>query len=83
MKNRLLTNWTFTRGLYLAMGIVIIIQSVIAKQWMGLALGGYFAAMGLFAIGCASGNCFAGNNTTVPKTTASIEEIEFEEVISK
>lgn len=83
MKNRLLTNWTFTRGLYLAMGVVIIIQSVVAKQWMGLTLGGYFAAMGLFAIGCASGNCYAGNKTTAPQKSAPLSDIKFEEVTSK
>ncbi len=83
MKKRLLTNWTFTRGLYLAMGVVIIIQSVVGKQWMGLALGGYFASMGLFAIGCASGSCFTGNNTTAPQKSAPITDIEYEEVASK
>lgn len=35
MKKRILTNWTFTRGLYLVMGIFVIIQSAIQQQWFG------------------------------------------------
>lgn len=58
MKNRILKNWTFSRILYLLIGIAIIIQSVLIQQWIGVILGGYFASMGLFAFGCASGNCY-------------------------
>ena len=61
MKERILTNWTFTRAFYLIVGIFVVIQSFMGQQWLGIAFGGYFAAMGLFAFGCASGNCFGGN----------------------
>ena len=64
MKQRILTNWTFARALYLIMGIAVIIQSVMSQQWFGVAFGGYFASMGLFAFGCAAGNCFVGNCST-------------------
>jgi len=64
MKERLLTNWTFTRAFYLIIGLFVIIQSFIGQQWFGIAFGGYFAAMGLFAFGCASGNCAGGNCST-------------------
>lgn len=61
MKERILTNWTFTRALYLLMGSALIIQSAVSQQWFGVLFGGYFASMGLFAFGCAAGNCFGGN----------------------
>ncbi len=61
MKERLLTGWTFIRALYLVIGSVVIIESVMRSQWFDVALGGYFAAMGLFAFGCAAGSCFGGN----------------------
>ncbi len=61
MKERILTNWTFTRAFYLIMGLFVIIQSIMSQQWFGIAFGGYFAAMGLFAFGCASGNCVGGD----------------------
>jgi hypothetical protein len=82
MKERLLTAWTFQRGLYLAMGITIIVQSIISKQIIGTFLGVHFASMGLFAFGCASGNCFGGNCQTRPmkKPDKSIEDVTFEEV---
>ncbi len=64
MKERILSNWTFTRAFYLIMGFFVIIQSYMGQQWFGIAFGGYFAAMGLFAFGCASGNCIGGNCST-------------------
>ncbi len=78
MKDRILTSWTFRRGLYLLMGITVIIQSVINQQWFGVAFGGYFAAMGLFAFGCASGNC-----ALEPKQKPAIQDVDFEEVKTK
>ena len=64
MKERILTNWTLTRVFYLIVGLFVIIQSFMNQQWIGIAFGGYFAAMGLFAFGCASGNCIGGNCST-------------------
>ena len=83
MKERILTNWTFTRALYIIMGITVIIQSVLSHQWFGVAFGGYFASMGLFAFGCAAGNCYGGSYATEEKTNTSIQEVDFEEVKSK
>lgn len=61
VKERILTNWTFIRVFYLVIGCVVIVHSMIQQQWFGVAIGGYFAAMGLFGIGCASGNCYGGS----------------------
>jgi len=67
MKERLLTQWTIPRVLFLIMGIMVIVQSAMSHQWFGILLGGYFASMGLFAFGCASGGCFGGNCATKTK----------------
>ncbi|MGV8878118.1 MAG: hypothetical protein ACOH2A_03710 [Sphingobacteriaceae bacterium] len=64
MKNRILTGWTFRRVLYVAIGLFVVIQSVMQQQWLGIFLGSYFASMGIFAFGCAAGNCAAGNCNT-------------------
>ena len=69
MKERILTNWTFTRALYLLMGSALIIQSAISQQWFGVLFGSYFASMGLFAFGCAAGNCFGENCAVEQKTS--------------
>jgi Flp pilus assembly protein protease CpaA len=80
MKQRILSNWTFTRAMFLVMGILVIIQSAMIFQWFGVAFGAYFASMGLFAFGCAAGNC-----ATEPllKSNTTIEDVEFEEVKTK
>ena len=84
MKERILTGWTLTRVLYLVMGSYIVVQSVLNQQWVGILLGGYFAAMGLFAFGCAAGNC--GVNYSKDRKnqgTSDFEEVVFEEVKGK
>jgi hypothetical protein len=43
-----------------------------------IAIGCYFAAMGLLAIGCASGNC-----TVEPNQNSKIQDVEFEEIKPK
>ena len=85
MKERILTGWTLTRVLYLAMGSYIVVQSILDEQWIGILLGGYFAAMGLFAFGCAAGNCRVGNYSEEQKNqgSANFEELVFEEVKPK
>jgi hypothetical protein len=82
MKERLLTNWTLTRAFYLIAGLFVIIQSIMSQQWIGIAFGGYFAAMGLFAFGCASGNCIGGNCSTESKQNTE-ENVNFEDVKTK
>jgi hypothetical protein len=85
MKERILTNWTLTRALYLVMGIALIVQSVMSQQWFGVVFGGYFASMGLLAFGCAAGNCYGGNCATKPQQepNTTIEDAELEELKTK
>lgn len=80
MKERILTGWTFRRVIYVLLGSFLIVQSVMDKQWIGVALGGYFAAMGIFSFGCAAGNCSV---ETKPKGKATIEDVQYEEVKTK
>ncbi len=61
IKDRLLKRWTLGRIVYLVIGIAIIIQASVYDQWLGVILGIYMSAMGLFGFGCAGGNCFNGN----------------------
>lgn len=68
MIERIMTGWTFQRAFYLIAGGGMVIMSAVDHQWAGALIGGYFAAMGLFAFGCASGNCFGGACKTDMKT---------------
>ncbi len=61
MRKRILTGWTVQRAIYGLVGLAIIAQAIKDKEWVWLLPGAYFAAMGIFAFGCASGNCFGGS----------------------
>jgi len=58
------------------MGVTIVIQGFYAHQTMGIALGGYFAAMAIFGFGCAGGNCNVPVNPEKYKNT----EVDYEEI---
>jgi hypothetical protein len=79
MKERILTGWTFSRAAYFIMGSFIIADSIISKQWVALAFGVYFASMGLFAFGCAAGNCYTGPNRS-PSDNSTPANIQFDEI---
>ena len=85
MRDRILKGWTITRWLYFLIGVYVIYQSVADRQWFGVFFGGYFASMGLFAIGCASGNCSTRNVSNVPEhfSTDELQDVEFVEIKSK
>ena len=78
MINRILTGWTIPRAFYLLIGSLIFIQSIIQMEWIGIAFGGYFASMGLFGFGCASGNCYPmlKNIKSTESTNLDLEEIK-------
>lgn len=66
MSNRIFNNWTWTRVAYLFIGMWVIIQSGFEGQWIGVLLGAWPAAMGLFGLGCVAGNCATGNCEVKP-----------------
>ncbi|PCI07972.1 MAG: hypothetical protein COB73_07495 [Flavobacteriaceae bacterium] len=66
MRDRILKNWTLARGFYVLVGTIIIVNSYMDEQWYGILFGAYFAAMGVFSFGCASGNCAGGNCEVKP-----------------
>ncbi|MBL0309617.1 MAG: hypothetical protein IPP77_08065 [Bacteroidetes bacterium] len=81
MKDRILNGWNLTRVIYVLMGLLLIIYSVMEQQWFGLVVGGYFAAMGIFSFGCAAGQCDVRSQRTDfhQKKSASSEAIDFVE----
>ncbi|MFI5153763.1 MAG: hypothetical protein ACHQET_10550 [Chitinophagales bacterium] len=82
MKERILNGWNLQRAIYVALGGYMIVQSIMEKQWIGALLGVYFASMGIFAFGCAAGNCYAGRPDYKPKQKSQneIAPPEFEEI---
>ena len=65
------------RIIYTVIGLAIVVQSVLLKDWLPAIIGGYFAAMGIFGFGCAGGGCGIPSTHYQKKTG---DEIEFKEV---
>lgn len=81
MKERILHNWTLLRVLYLIMGGAIIAGSIAQREWLGSLFGAYFASMGVFAYGCAAGNCGVGYRpSTYSKKPSAAVDVDYEEV---
>lgn len=81
MFQRALYGWTLRRALYLAMGIFFAWFFIQEKQYMGAAVGVLFAAMALFNMGCAAGNC----STRMSRMKASdkdpdLQHVTYEEI---
>jgi len=72
-----LKTWDLMRVLRLALGIIIIVQGVQAKEWLFVALGGLFSLMPLLNIGCCGAS---GCNTPVSKSDKKVEDITYEEI---
>ena len=78
MKQAIFSNWNFMRFIRLGLGIAIIIQSVIVKDWTIGALGVLFSCMPIFNISCcAVGGCAA----TAKKRPETTIDIIYEEVV--
>jgi hypothetical protein len=57
MKKKLLSGWTVQRAVFLGVGLLLLVHTIMDNQPIGIVLGIYITAMGLFGFGCASGNC--------------------------
>ena len=77
MKDRILSGWNFIRVLRLALGVIIVIHGLYTKEWLFVAVGGFFAYLPLMNIGCGGvSNC----STPISQTDNKIEDITYEEV---
>jgi hypothetical protein len=86
MKERILTGWTLQRLVFLGLGLYLLISALLAQQWLGTILGGYFASMGLFGFGCAAGACGAPrsrNQVQSEPVNPEQLDIQFEEIKAK
>jgi hypothetical protein len=79
MKERILTNWNWIRVMYLLTGVFMTVQALTSQQWLIALAGTYFASMGLFGFGCASGGC-AIDNRPASGESDTVSEVKFEEV---
>lgn len=78
MKQVIFSNWNFMRFIRLGLGIVIVIQSVISRDWATGVLGLIFTGLALFNIGCCG---VGGCSTPTAKINEPAKEIIYEEVV--
>ena len=76
MKNYL-KNWDFARLLRLGLGIFIVVQGILTKEWLVVALGSLLSGMALLNLGCCG---VSGCAVPVKKHTKKEEDIIYEEV---
>lgn len=57
MKDRILKGWNLRRLMYIILGGFVIGQAILTQQYLIILFGVYFASMGIFNFGCASGVC--------------------------
>lgn len=76
MKNYL-KNWNIIRLLRLIVGIFVVIQGIIAREWMFVFLGGLFALMPLMNVGCGTSGC---QTPRYKNTKKEQDETHYEEI---
>jgi hypothetical protein len=80
--NALLQNWTFMRRLRLLLGLVVLVQSIIAIDILLGAMSLFLISMAVFNFGCCgSGGCSISFNKS--KSIKNIEDVDFVEVVDK
>jgi len=77
MKERVLYNWHAVRVVYLLIGVLFSVYSIVNKELTGLLPGGYFILMAVFHFGCATGGCYL---PAIKQNKTKSEETEFEEI---
>lgn len=72
-----LKTWDLMRVLRLAIGIFIIVQSVVVRDWLFVGAGVLFSLIPIMNIGCCGAS---GCNTPVRKSNRKIKEVNYEEI---
>jgi len=81
LKERILKGWNIRRIIYLSLGSYMVVQSILQHEWLGALLGAYFAAMGIFAFGCAGGSCIpSGFQAKADSEKSKTESVVYEEI---
>ncbi len=81
MKELILRNWTFMRALRLVLGIIIVVEAVMAKDLVFGLVGLFFSGMALLNTGCCgTGACYTPS-VKRRDDQHTTKEISYEEVV--
>ena len=81
MKQSILSNWNFFRFLRLGIGIVILVQAVLARDVLFGIVGLLFSGMAVFNVGCCGMGTCSTPNKPAKKTSETTKDIRYEEVV--
>lgn len=71
------SNWNAMRIIRLALGIIIIVQGILNREWIFVALGGSLALMPLLNVGCCAGSAC---NTPMKNSDRRPKEVPYQEI---
>ncbi|WP_416438781.1 hypothetical protein [Phnomibacter sp. MR] len=74
------TNWNPIRFIRLALGIMVIVQSIQVKEYWFVFFGILLAVLAILDMGCASGACGVPPQKPTQQNTKSMEDTTYEEV---
>lgn len=77
MVKSLLSNWSLIRAIRLILGLIIVAQGFIQKDYVFAFLGMLFAVLAFANIGCCG---TSGCNTNIHSVNTKEKEIQYEEV---
>lgn len=82
MKERIFKNWNLMRVLYVLIGGYTATAAFMDQEWLIGTVGLIFAGMGVFAMGCAGGNCFSKSCEISDKkeSDSDLSTVEYEEI---
>lgn len=78
MKERLLHNWDFARGLRLVFAVVFLFAGIANQEPVAYAAAVFFGMQAVFNIGCCGAACASGPQrkaATIPNEEVTYEEI--------
>ncbi len=70
-------NWNIIRILRLVVGLFVVVQGALTREWMFVFLGGLFALMPLMNVGCAASGCQTSRSKN---TKENKDEIHYDEI---
>lgn len=79
MKKRILKDWNLRRLIFIGLGGITAIMAFIDGDWLVGSFGLFVALIGMFSLGCTSGNTCEIHSTN-PKQASKREPIQYEEV---
>lgn len=77
MRQNITSNWNFMRIIRLLLGIAIIVQAIVMKDWAVGILGIIFSSLPIFNIGCCGSRAC---NVASKKTSEIVRDVTYDEV---